>query len=348
MITGEVGGGGGSGLSTGLSTGVVWGGRGGDCGYVDVSERVRRVAAGQDGMVTLAQARAAGLNVHEVQRLCRAGRWRVLARSGYLVDADAYEVVPRRARIRAALASFGPGAVAVLGTAAELQLISGLPSGGPVHLSVPGPRARPARRSHPDVVVHQFVIPSGQLRRVAGVMTTSPLRTIADLVLREERFTSVSLLDSALNRRLLSSSDLERLPILLRGRRGAVAARRFLAEANGLAQSPLETRTRLRCVDGGVPPDALQVEVRDSDGYLLGIGDLGWRAARVIAEADGRQAHSGPAALLADRRRQNRLVNAGWKVLRFTWADTIRPDYIPWVVRQAVANGRPPSGRSAP
>jgi hypothetical protein len=27
---------------------------------------------------------------------------------------------------------------------------------------------------------------------------------------------------------------------------------------------------------------------------------------------------------------------AGWTVLRFTWADTLRPDYIPETVRQAL------------
>ncbi|MET8352848.1 MULTISPECIES: DUF559 domain-containing protein [unclassified Micromonospora] len=89
-----------------------------------------------------------------------------------------------------------------------------------------------------------------------------------------------------------------------------------------------------------MPPDALQLEIRDVDGYLLGIGDLGWRAPRVIAEADGRDAHASPQAAFADRRRQNRLVNAGWTVLRFTWSDTLQPDYIPWTVRQALAAAR--------
>ncbi|MGW3601609.1 DUF559 domain-containing protein [Micromonospora sp. NPDC005161] len=89
-----------------------------------------------------------------------------------------------------------------------------------------------------------------------------------------------------------------------------------------------------------MPPDALQLEIRDVDGYLLGIGDLGWRAPRVIAEADGRDAHASPQAAFADRRRQNRLVNAGWTVLRFTWSDTLQPDYIPWAVRQALAAAR--------
>ncbi|MEH1014898.1 type IV toxin-antitoxin system AbiEi family antitoxin domain-containing protein [Micromonospora sp. CPCC 206060] len=301
---------------------------------------VRRIAADQDGTVTLTQARAAGLTVHEVHRLCRSGRWRPLARAGYLVDADVYDEVPRRARIRAVVGSYGPGAVAVLDTAAELHHIAGLPTTGAIHLSVPGPAARPVRVAHSEVVVHQLVINPGQLCRVGGIPVTDVLRTVADLILRQDRYRAVALLDSALNRGLLVPEDLALVPALIRGRRGAVAARGCLGEADGRAQSPLETRTRLRCVDGRVPPDELQLPVRDRDGYLLGVGDLGWRAPRVIAEADGRAAHDSPQAVFADRRRQNRLVNAGWTVLRFTWVDTLRPDYIPYTVRQAIAAAR--------
>ncbi|WP_444949486.1 type IV toxin-antitoxin system AbiEi family antitoxin domain-containing protein [Micromonospora ureilytica] len=303
---------------------------------MDALDVVRRVAAVRDGVVTLGQARSAGLATHEVQRLCRAGRWRVVARGTYLVDADLYDGVPRAARIRAAVASFGPAAAAVLATAAELHGLAGLRATDVIDLSVPGPIARPARLAHPEVVVHQLVIQPEQLVRVNGITVTGPLRTLADVSLRVDRFSAVSVLDSALNRGLVTTDDLLSVPRLIRGRRGAVAARDYFGEADGRSQSPLETRTRLRCVDGKVPPDALQLEVRDEDGYLLGIGDLGWRGPRIIAEADGRGPHNAPEAAYADRRRQNRLVNAGWTVLRFTWQDTLRPDCIPWTVRQAI------------
>ncbi|MEU7851271.1 type IV toxin-antitoxin system AbiEi family antitoxin domain-containing protein [Micromonospora parva] len=304
---------------------------------MDALDVVRRAAAARDGVVTLGQARAAGLTTHEVQRLCRAGRWRVVARGTYLVDADLYDGVPRTARIRAAVASFGPAAAAVLATAAELHGLAGLRSTDVIDLSVPGPIARPARLAHPEVVVHQLVIKPEQLVRVNGITATEPLRTLADVSLRVDRFAAVSVLDSALNRRLVTPDDLLSVPRLIRGRRGAVAARGYLDEVDGRSQSPLETRTRLRCVDGKVPPDELQLEVRDEDGYLLGIGDLGWRGPRLIAEADGRDAHGTPEAAYADRRRQNRLINAGWTVLRFTWQDTLNPTYIPWTIRQAIA-----------
>ncbi|MEV4821771.1 type IV toxin-antitoxin system AbiEi family antitoxin domain-containing protein [Micromonospora sp. NPDC049274] len=307
---------------------------------MDALEGARRIAAARDGIVTLGEARTAGLTTHEVQRLCRSGRWRFVARGSYLVDADLYDGVPRRARIRAAVASFGPSAAAVLATAAELHGLAGLRATEVIDLSVPGRVARPARVAHPEVVVHQLVIPPEHLVRVDGITTTEPLRTLADVSLRVDRFSAVSVLDSALNRRLITADDLHSIPQLVRGRRGAVAARSYLGEADGRAQSPLETRARLRCVDGSVPPDALQLEVRDHDGYLLGIGDLGWRGPLVIAEADGRGPHGVPEAVFTDRRRQNRLVNAGWTILRFTWQDTLRPDYIPWTVRQAIAASR--------
>lgn len=307
---------------------------------MDVLTIVRRVAASRDGIVTLAEARRAGLTVHDVRRLCRAGHWRAVARAAYLVDADLHDGVPRRARIRAAVQSFGPGAAAVLSTAAELHVIGGCGPGDEIHLSLPGPAARPARQAHPEVLVHQLVVAPAELCRVQGIPTTAALRTVTDLVLREDRYSAVCVLDSALNRGLITDDDLLSIPALIRGRRGAIAARGYLAEADGRAQSPLETRTRLRCVDGKVPPDVLQLEVRDTDGYLLGIGDLGWRGLKVIAEADGRGPHATPAAVFADRQRQNRLVNAGWTVLRFTWADTLRPDYIPYTVRQAIATAR--------
>ncbi|WP_233563577.1 DUF559 domain-containing protein [Micromonospora musae] len=196
----------------------------------------------------------------------------------------------------------------------------------------------------PWLVVHQLTVGPRDLSTVAGIPVTTAMRTVSDVILRTDRYAAVSVLDSALNSGRFASEELGLVSALIRGRRGAAAARCHLAEADGRAQSPLETRARLRCVDGRVPPDTLQLEVRDDDGYLLGVGDLGWRGPKVIAEADGREAHDTPAAVFADRRRQNRLVNAGWTVLRFTWADTLRPDYIPWTVRQAI-NAYPPARR---
>jgi hypothetical protein len=295
-----------------------------------------RVAAEQDGMVTAAQALAAGFSRTEISHLCRSGRWTRVARACFVTTPAVSDAALRRARVRAAVISLGPGAFAVLDTAAELHRIGGLGRASAIHVSVPVDRPRPQRLRDADLVVHQLTVAPGDVREVDGVPATTAVRTLADVILRMDRYPAVCALDSALNRQIIAEADLTLIPPLLAGRRGAVAARQHLAEADGRAQSPLETRTRLRCVDGGVPPDILQWAIRDDDGYLLGIGDLGWLRARLIAEADGLGPHRTPAAVFEDRMRQNRLVNAGWRVLRFTWADTLRPDYIPYTVRQAL------------
>ncbi|MEU0546988.1 type IV toxin-antitoxin system AbiEi family antitoxin domain-containing protein [Micromonospora sp. NPDC005979] len=301
---------------------------------------LRSIAAEQDGLVTRAQAMRIGFSRNDIDQLVAAGRWRRVARAVYLTSGHRVDPPSRRCRIRAAVLSLGPPAHAVFGTAAELHGIAGLPQRDEIHVALPGRAARLARIADPAVVLHQLEHPPETVCRWRGIPVTTPLTTISEILLREDRYASVSVLDSALNRRLLTLDCLARIPALIRGRRGAVAARGYLAEADGRSQSPLETRSRLRCVDGRVPPDVLQLEIRDPDGYLLGTGDLGWRGPRVVAEADGRDVHSVPEAVFADRRRQNRLVNAGWTVLRFTWQDTMQPDYIPWTVRQAIAAAR--------
>lgn len=288
-------------------------------------------------MVTLGQALRAGLTRDQVRQLHRSGRWQRLFRGCFLADAELSDSTRRRARIRAAVTSLGPGAFAVLDSAMELHGIAGLPRTSQVHVSVPVDRPRPQRPLVPWLTVHQVTVGPGDVVKAAGIPATSPLRTVSDVILRVDRYPAVSVLDSALNQGRINPSQLTAIPNLIRGRRGAVVARACLEEADGRAQSPLETRSRLRCVDGRVPPDTLQLEVRDDDGYLLGIGDLGWRGPRLIAEADGRDAHGTPEAAFADRRRQNRLVNAGWTILRFTWQDTLHPSYIPHTVRQAIA-----------
>lgn len=92
----------------------------------------------------------------------------------------------------------------------------------------------------------------------------------------------------------------------------------------------METRIRLVCVDGGLPPTDLQRRFVDGNGRLIGVADFWWEGLRVIGEADGIGPHSLPRALAWDRERQNALQ--AWypktRIVRFTWQDLKRPDYI--------------------
>jgi hypothetical protein len=64
---------------------------------------------------------------------------------------------------------------------------------------------------------------------------------------------------------------------------------------------------------------------------------MAWTRARVVGEADGAEAHDNPVAVFRDRKRQNDIVKAGFIPLRFTWDDTLNVDYIPNVIRAAIA-----------
>lgn len=325
-------------MSTGRDGGSRSGPRIGRLSSVDRWGLVTAIAAEQGGVVRAEQAVEAGFHRDEIRSLYRAGRWRRLARGHYLIDATGTAGDDNhRARIRAAVSAAGPAACAVLDTAAELHGIAGLRRRDPVHVNVPGSRPRHQRVDR-AVHLHQLTLKPGDIVSVDGIPTTTVVRTLSDVVTRVGRYEAVSALDSALNRKLLTEEELATLPGLIRGRRGAIRARPWLSEVDGRARSPLETRARLRCADGGVPPDEVGYLVRDEYGYILAEADMAWLKAKVIAEADGAGPHGLPDAVFTDRHRQNVLANAGWLVLRFTWADTLRPDPIPTVVRQALAS----------
>jgi len=62
---------------------------------------------------------------------------------------------------------------------------------------------------------------------------------------------------------------------------------------------------------------------------VIGVVDLLFEAARLVVEVDGIRAHSDRDSFVRDRRRQNRLINAGYRVLRFTWWDIVEhPDVV--------------------
>ena len=103
-------------------------------------------------------------------------------------------------------------------------------------------------------------------------------------------------------------------------------AREALALSDPRAESPPETRVRLALVNAGLRP-VPQYEVRDARGRLIARVDLAFPEAKVVVEYDGRLAHLEPGAFATERRRQNRLVAAGWVVLRYTAEDLARRPY---------------------
>ncbi|AEG44384.1 hypothetical protein [Isoptericola variabilis] len=114
------------------------------------------------------------------------------------------------------------------------------------------------------------------------------------------------------------------------GRRGVRSARRVLDVADGRVESPGEARLRWMLLSAGLPyPDAaIPVETWAGERWV----DLGWPDLQVGFEFDGRLKYAGlpPAqleqVLYEEKRRHDALVEAGWILIRVSWADLDDPE----------------------
>ena len=87
----------------------------------------------------------------------------------------------------------------------------------------------------------------------------------------------------------------------------------------------METRLRLLIVLAGLPCPVVQIEIIDN-GQFIARPDLLYVEERLVIEFDGGTHRE---RMVDDNRRQNRLVSAGYTVLRFTSADVYRrPDAV--------------------
>ncbi|TMC75828.1 MAG: DUF559 domain-containing protein [Chloroflexi bacterium] len=97
----------------------------------------------------------------------------------------------------------------------------------------------------------------------------------------------------------------------------------------------METRLRWLLLQAGLPRPQVQTDLRDSDGRFVGRADLYYPTARLVIEYDGANHRD---RLVEDNRRQNLILNAGFRLLRFTAADIRqRPDVVTSQVRRALS-----------
>lgn len=299
---------------------------------------VLRIAAHQDAVVTSHDVARSAVSEVALRRMLRRDDWVPLLRGSYLVDPQRTGLALERSWARSATATV-PTAVVGMATAARLHGLAGVPLPSAVQVVVAPGRERHGReRLDP----HVRVLGEHEVVDLRGVRATSAVRTLADLVPRLGRLDAITVLDSALRTGAVDRDGLARAAGIARGRRGSLAVADLWGLADGRAESPLESRVRLRCVDGGVPPDDLQVVVCDGRGHFVARSDIGFRRRSrperglLLLEADGREVHSTPEALFRDRWRANALVALRHDLLRCVWADTLTPHRVPAMVRAAL------------
>jgi Protein of unknown function (DUF559) len=168
-----------------------------------------------------------------------------------------------------------------------------------------------------------------------GHATTSPVRTVADLATWLDLIDAVAALDAALHRQLVSLADVRCWIDSHRGWKGVDRLRRATELAEPKTESAMETRLRLLLVQAGLPRPHAQVSLYDEHGSFLGRPDLYYPDQRLGLEYDGASHRD---SLAADDRRQNRLIEAGITLLRFTAADVMRtPAAVVGTVRRTLA-----------
>jgi very-short-patch-repair endonuclease len=168
-----------------------------------------------------------------------------------------------------------------------------------------------------------------------GYPTTSVVRTLADLGRRRPLVEAVAALDMALHMRLLKSAPLHSWACAHPRYPGIARLRRAIELAEPATESVMETRLRLLLVMARLPRPLAQVPLYDEVGDFLGRPDFYYPLHRLAIEYDGAHHREN---LTGDNRRQNRLIDAGYRLLRFTAADVLStPDSVVALVRRALS-----------
>lgn len=260
---------------------------------------------------------------------------------GVLVGVDRLPAVEtpesHAVRVAAALERMQGVAAASHGSAALVHGLSRL--GRPtsqVRLTRGGGRYR---RLAVNARLHVAGLPPEHVTTRHGVLLTTPARTVVDLSRVVSFRSGVVIADSA----LAAGCPPEQIDAVLDycrrwpGRRNAV---RVAAFASPLAESPLESVSRVLFHAEGLPPPVLQHELVGYSGARYRV-DFYWDEFNVVGEADGLLKYDDPEAARREKVRQLDLEDVELEVVRWTWAQVWNtPDLVVAKLLRAFARQR--------
>jgi Protein of unknown function (DUF559) len=264
----------------------------------------------------------------------RSGPFRRLLHNVY---ADLSMADDHQLRARAAGLLMPPGAAIGGRSAAAWWGAPFSATGDPVLVVVPrgcpwdGPRG---------VRVHKTELGPHDVMTVEDdVRITTAARTAWEIATLEPVMTAVALIDGMLHEgaridRGLTEADLVTEFMRRRGQWRSVRAITLLPLVDGRAMSPPESKVRVACQLAGLPPAVPQYEVVE-DGVFLGQVDLAWPEAKLIVEYEGAY-HFDGLQIPKDDARYERLVAAGWRVIRLSSIDLRDLDAVVTTIRAAL------------
>jgi Transcriptional regulator, AbiEi antitoxin/Protein of unknown function (DUF559) len=281
-----------------------------------------------------------------------AARIRTLVRRGVLVPAGHGTYVraavaagvsgdqcgEQALRVTSVLAVAGAGVVGSHHSAAAihgLDLLGRLPFG----TTVTHPPGTGSGTGRPGVRVHVAALPPEHVTVSGGVPVTSVARTVVDLARTSSFRVGVVVADSALRGQLTTKAELRSVLTACARWPGIRRANLVIEFSDGLAESVLESISRVAFRDQGLPAPELQAWVGGDKG-VIGRADFLWRRYATVGEADGAVKYASPGRAVSQLRRDASLRAAGFEVVHFTWDEIVRvPGQVAASIRAAFRRG---------
>ena len=292
---------------------------------------------GAGGVIASARARSAGLSASLLT--ARDAGALVAVRRGVYVPSASLGGMTAADRHRAqafAVAHQRPGVVFAGFTAA---LLLGMPvvGGMPDHLTVLAKKASGRRRNGVVEIVRRDV---ERVLTAEGVWATAPVATVIEVARTRPLLTALAMADAALSTPRFgdeaarcTTEELAQAYSALLPFPGSRRVAAVLERATHLAETPLETLSRVRFEELGFPAPVLQWSVKRPRSGSLAFLDFAWPEHRVWGEVDGDGKYLGNARREGDRRSATEIVRdekarendvraaTGWACARWDWSE---------------------------
>ena len=192
----------------------------------------------------------------------------------------------------------------------------------------PAELIRRDRHSPPGLMMHSWDVSPDETCVVRGMLCTTPARTAFDIGRTLAPDQAIPILDALMNVTRLKVVDVQAVADARPRYRGVRRLREAMALADPGAESPQESRLRLRLCAAGLPRPETQIEFRDAYGAPYIRVDMGWPQWRVAVEYDGVQHWADRRQRSWDIDRIAILEAMGWTVVRVSAEMLERPDVI--------------------
>ena len=295
-----------------------------------------RLANANSGLITRGQASAEHVSPAVLRACVRDGAL-VRIRSGLFVLAEKWTGAAPHERLVLTARGLLLGHATWMVSHHAALAVHGLPLHdvdlGLVDVVAPVVTSRPRRGLH----VHRATPEQLQRGLTHPLRVVSPADACVLTAAASGYRAGVVAMDGALHRGLVTTEELQESLRTTGVRYGVGQCRAAMEAADPLSESPGESLTRIILTGAGLSVRS-QVEIRDAHGFIGRVDLL--VDERVIVEFDGALKYAGQdgrRALMAEKKREERLRDAGYRIVRVTWAELGNPAALVRRVRQQLA-----------